>query len=630
MTEVPVAGRQRSPSSPLLLAAMVVLSWAAEAALGEFTATVLHTNDVHGRFEQITPHGTRCTESSALEETCVGGIARQKTLVQQTINSGANVLFLNTGDYYQGSIWFYILGAEIVVDAVNYLKHDAMTLGNHEFDRGAPGLEPFLRGAKVPVLGCNVDFSEEPLLKDHVILPSLVVEKGGQKIGLIGYVTPNTTYLAKPGKVRFTDEVECIQREARKLRAKGVQIIIAMGHSGVPRDVEICQRVPEVSLVVGGHTHTFLYSGPTVDGKVSGDRPQGPYPTVVARPGASACLVVQDFYMGKYMGNITVTWDDHGDVVTWSGQPTLLDKTIPQDPAGLELLDKYRERVSKGRKMSVANTKVFLSGEKAVCRLGECNLGDLMADAFLKKMATFPSKVGSWSSVAAAICNAGGIRASIDEQTTGGVITFEDLVNVMPFSNTLILVNVTGSQLKSLFEFSVHRHDPSGAVGRGEFLAFAGIRVVFNVHNEPGNRVVDLQILCTECRVPKFERVQDDQVYRIVTVSYIFTGGDGYNFSFVKPNDQLNTGLDDAEVVIEYLNATSPITQGLDGRITFIGQPSATPATSPAPSTSLPSPSSLPRSGAGRFLDPTMTTVLLCLLFSVTAVPPVRRRGLVV
>lgn len=628
MTEVPVSGRRSSSSSSLLLAAMVVLSWAAEAALGEFTATVLHTNDVHGRFEQVSPSGVRCSERAALAETCVGGIARQKTLVQQTIDSGANVLFLNTGDYYQGSIWFYILGAEIVVDAVNYLKHDAMTLGNHEFDRGAPGVEPFLSGSKVPILGCNVDFSEEPLLKDHVMLPSLVVEKGGQKIGLIGYVTPNTTFLAKPGKIRFTDEVECIQREAHKLREKGVQIIIAMGHSGVPTDVDICQRVPEVSLVVGGHTHTFLYSGPTVDGKVSGDKPQGPYPTVVARPGGSACLVVQDFYMGKYMGNITVTWDDHGDVVTWSGQPTLLDKTIPQDPAGLALLDKYRERISKGRKMSVASTKVLLAGEKAVCRFGECNLGNLVMDAFLKKLATtYPTKVGSWSSVAAAISNAGGIRAAIDEQTAGGVITFEDVVNVLPFSNTLILVNVTGSQLKDLFEFSVHRHDTTEKIGRGEFLTIAGMRVVFNAYNEPGNRVVDLQILCTACRIPTFERVQNDRVYRIAVVSYIFTGGDGFNFSFVKPNDQLNTGLDDVEVVVEYLNATSPITTGLDGRITLIGQPSTT---SPAPSTSLPPSSSLPHSGAGRILVPTMTTVLLCLLLSVTSGHAVRRRGLVV
>lgn len=605
--------------SPLLLplaAVAVLLSWTPQAARGDFTATVLHTNDVHGRFEQITKSGTRCTDKAASANECVGGIARQKALVKQTIDSGANVLFLNSGDYYQGSIWFYILGPPIVVDAVNYLKHDAMTLGNHEFDRGAEGLAPFLNGTKVPVLGCNVDMSEEPLLKDLQVKPSMVLEKGGQKIGLIGYVTPNTVFLAKPGKVRFTDEVECIQREAIKLRAAGVSIIIAMGHSGVLRDVEICQSVPEVSLVVGGHSHTLLYSGPTVNGKVSGDRPQGPYPTVVDRPGLAPCLVVQDFYMGKYMGNITVTWNERGDAVNWTGQPTLLDHTIPQDPDGLALLDKYREQVATKRKEPVGHTKVYLEGYKPTCRFGECNMGSLVADAFLKKMAADPSENGTWSPVAAAILNAGGIRSSIDEQSTGGTITVEDVVNVIPFSNTLIVLNVTGSQLKDLFEFSVYRNDVNKSVYPGEFLVVSGIRVVYDVNRKPGQRVVDLQILCRKCRIPKFERVRDTDVYRIVTISYIFTGGDNFNFSFVKPNDQYNTGLDDAETVIEYISATSPIIQGQDGRITFLDHSS----TDPTPA---------PLAGAGRILVPTLSTVLLSLLVSVTSVPSVHRRCLV-
>lgn len=605
-------------SSPLLLLAAVLLSWTPEAARGDFTATVLHTNDVHGRFEQITKGGTRCTEKAASANECVGGIARQRALVQKTIDSGANVLFLNSGDYYQGSIWFYVLGPPIVVDAVNYLKHDAMTLGNHEFDRGADGLAPFLNGSKVPVLGCNVDMSGEPLLKDLQVKPSMTIEKGGHKIGLIGYLTPKTVFLAKPGKVRFTDEVECIQREARKLRAEGVQIIIAMGHSGVPRDIEICQGVPEVSLVVGGHTHTLLYSGPTENGKVSGDRPQGPYPTVVNRQGHKPCLVVQDFYMGKYMGNITVTWNDRGDAVKWTGQPTLLDYTIPQDPEGLELLERYREKVATKRKQSVGHTKVYLDGAKPKCRFGECNMGSLVVDAFLKRMAAEPSENGSWSSVAAAISNAGGIRASIDEQSTGGAITVEDVVNVIPFSNTLIVLNVTGSQLRHLFEFSVYRNDIQKTVFPGEFLIVSGIRVVYDVYRKPGERVVDLQILCTKCRIPKFHRVQNSHVYRIVTVSYIFTGGDNFNFSFVKPNDQWNTGIDDAETVIEYIKATSPIIQGQDGRITFVDHSSTKSGPSPA---SLPDPSTKrPHPSAGGLPVPALTTVLLSLLVSVPAV----------
>ncbi|XP_070394293.1 protein 5NUC-like isoform X2 [Dermacentor albipictus] len=562
-----------------LAACLLLLPQALLAA--HFSATVLHTNDVHGRFEQVTPSGTRCTKQASEAHQCVGGIARQKTLVMRATASGANVLFLNSGDYYQGSIWYYFLGAQIVVDAVNYLAHDAMTLGNHEFDHGADGLAPLLTGSQVPILGCNVDFSDEPKLRHLQPRAALTVERAGTKIGLIGYLTPNTTFLSNPGRVRFTDEVECIRREAQRLRREeGVRVIIAMGHSGVPRDVEICERVPEVSLVVGGHTHTFLYSGPTADGGlVSGDKPQGPYPIVVDRVSGSRCLVVQDFYMGKYMGNISVTWDDRGEVVQWSGQPTLLDSSVPEDSAGVALLDRYRDRVAQGRAMGVAESKVYLQGDKPTCRLAECNLGNLIMDAFLKKMASLPSPRGAWTSVAAVIANAGGIRASIDEQSTGGLVTFEDVVNVLPFGNTLVVMNVSGAQLRNLLEHGVHRHDAKGEVPPAEFLITAGLRVVYDVRRKPYERVVDAFILCADCRVPRFEPLEDARRYRVAAMSYIVRGGDNFNFSFVAPSDMYDTGFEDAQIVVTHMNATSPLTTAVDGRVTFLklltGQTSA-------------------------------------------------------
>ncbi|CAN7987986.1 unnamed protein product [Ixodes hexagonus] len=555
----------------LLFCAVAAAFGAVVAGSAEFTVTVLHTNDVHGRFEEITPDGTRCPKTSAEKGLCVGGIARQKKLVDDVRSKGGNVLFLNTGDYYQGSLWYYLLGAQIVVDAVNYLQHDAMTLGNHEFDRGAEGMAPLVRNSTVPILGCNVDFSDEPLLRDMPLRPSMTLEVGGHQVGLIGYVTPNTVFLSQPGKVRFTDEVECVRREAKKLRSQGVKVIIAMGHSGLPKDKEIAEAVPEVSLVVGGHTHTFLYSGPTTDGKISGNEPQGPYPVVVERADGTRSLVVQDFWMGKYMGYINVTWNEQGEPLRWEGQPVLLDSSIGQDPAGLALLDKYRPLLESKRTESVAHTQVLLQGDKAATRFAESNLGNVVTEAFLKYLARMTHREpGSWSSVAAAVANGGGFRAPIDEQSTGGVITFEDVVNVIPFGNTLVLLNLTGSQLKRVVEHGVALHDPTGLISKGEFLQMAGMRVEYDISRQPWDRVVKLKILCTACRVPVFEDVVPDKWYRIAAVSYIVKGGDNFDFSFVKPQDRLDTGYEDVGVVVEYLNATSPVTMGLDGRITFV------------------------------------------------------------
>ncbi|XP_064489181.1 protein 5NUC-like [Ornithodoros turicata] len=552
-------------------AGFTLVLWCGVALAAEITLTVLHNNDVHGRFEEVMPGGSRCTQKAAAEGLCVGGIARQKTVVNRAKSINSRTLFLNAGDYYQGSLWYYLLGADIVVRAVNYLKHDAMTLGNHEFDKGPSAVAPLLQGSEVPILGCNVDLSGEPLLKGLPLRPSMMLNVAGQKIGLIGYLTPKTEYLSRPGKVAFTDEIQCIKAEATKLKREGANFIIAMGHSGVPKDIEIAKAVPEVGLVVGGHTHTFLYSGPMNGSTAFGDRSMGPYPIVVDRKDGTRCLVVQAFWLGKYMGYINVTYDDvDGHVLRWDGQPVLLDNSIPQDPDGLALLDEYRPLVAVKRAEKIGETKVHLPCDKVTCRLKECNLGNLITEAILKHFATLPSTAGSWSRVAAAIANSGGFRAPIDEQSTGGNVTFEDVVNVIPFGNTLVLVNLTGEQLKGIVEYGVSDHDITGATTHGEFLQMAGLRVRYDINRAPWDRVVQMEILCTACRIPRYEVVEPAKVYRIATISYMVNGGDNFDFSFVAVQDKYDTGDTDLDVVISYVKANTPITTGLDDRISFV------------------------------------------------------------
>ncbi|KAG0422447.1 hypothetical protein HPB47_001728 [Ixodes persulcatus] len=246
------------------------------------------------------------------------------------------------------------------------------------------------------------------------------------------------------------------------------------------------------------------------------------------------------------------------------------------DPDGLALLDQYRPLLESKRNDTVASTQVLLQGDKQATRFGESNLGNVVTEAFLKFLAKMtPRANGSWSSVAAAIANGGGFRAPISDESPGGAITFEDVVNVMPFGNTLVLLNVTGAQLKRVVEHGVALHDVTGLISKGEFLQMAGMRVVYDISREPWDRVVSLRILCTACRVPVFEDVDPDKWYRIAAVSYIVNGGDNFNFSFVKPQDRLDTGYEDVDVFVNYLKAISPVTMGLDGRISFASAPAA-------------------------------------------------------
>ncbi|EEC02602.1 5' nucleotidase, putative, partial [Ixodes scapularis] len=137
-------------------------------------------------------------------------------------------------------------------------------LGNHEFDDGPEGLVPFIKKmeeAKVTVLGTNLDTSEEPLFNDTTLNKSIIYEVGNVKVGVMGVVTQETMMIARPGKVKILDEIQSIEAEVKVLKERGVKVYIVISHVGFDKDMEIARSVPELHLVVGGHTNTFLYNG---------------------------------------------------------------------------------------------------------------------------------------------------------------------------------------------------------------------------------------------------------------------------------------------------------------------------------------------------------------------------------
>ena len=139
-------------------------------------------------------------------------------------------------------------------------------------------------------------------------------------------MTPETSFLANPGPtIKFTDEIECLKEEIKQLKVRGINIIIGLGHSGFVKDVEIAQKVPEIDVIVGGHSHTFLYSGlkPSVEEVVE------KYPTIVNH-GSHQSLVLQAYAFGKYLGLIDIEFDESGNVHRFDGQPILLDNSVPE------------------------------------------------------------------------------------------------------------------------------------------------------------------------------------------------------------------------------------------------------------------------------------------------------------
>ena len=188
------------------------------------------------------------------------------------------------------------------------------------------GLVPFIQNATFPIVTSNLDLSKQPELAATKLLNSTVLMVEGTKIGVIGYLTPETKMISSTENVIFLDEVANVRREAEELKRQGVNILIALGHSGFEMDKKIAREVEDIDIVIGGHTNTFLYNGKKPDL----EEPEGLYPTEVVQKSGRKVYVVQAYAYTKYLGNFTVTFDPQGEVTQIKGNPVLVDSSIEQ------------------------------------------------------------------------------------------------------------------------------------------------------------------------------------------------------------------------------------------------------------------------------------------------------------
>ncbi|XP_064484169.1 protein 5NUC-like [Ornithodoros turicata] len=538
----------------------------------DFTLTILHTNDIHSHFEESNSWGGPCTPNKKKNnstEHCVAGVTRLATLVKEMKKEYPDALLMNAGDFYQGSVWYTVLKHEIVSEVMKKLKYNAVCLGNHEFDDGPAGLAPFLGNMTqvgTKVITTNVDTSKEPILKGKKVLKSHVFCVDGVKVGVIGAVTVETRTIARPGLVEILEVIPALDKEAKKLKGQGVNVIVAVTHTGYDVDPDIVGQVKDLDILVGGHTNTFLYNGtPPTDDKREGD-----YPTVIKRDDGSRGLIVQDFWFAKYLGFLQVTFNKDGEVQSWGGNPIQVNHTYKEDEEMKKVLDKYRGRVEEAGRRPIGSSKVELFADNKTCRLGECNMMNMVTDAFLAHYANEKSPDDMWSNVAAAVVNSGFAKSSLPKSDN---LTMFNIMRSLPFESSLVVLTMNGSHLRYMFEHGVHNFTVTSDP-RGEFLQASGMKMVIDLGKESYNRVVKLQILCTKCTVPRYEDVKDDATYRIATTSYIANGGDGFKFD---PEVKKETkGVVDSEVYIPYIQKMSPLKTPVEGRIELLNYPCVT------------------------------------------------------
>ncbi|EDV36776.1 uncharacterized protein Dana_GF13129 [Drosophila ananassae] len=508
--------------------------------------TLLHTNDMHSWFDPISAKGGKCLPGDDEQGLCFGGFGRVATAVQKARSSGPTI-YLNAGDSFQGTPWFSVYRGKMVAELLNMLAPDAMALGVHEFDDGVDKLVEFLQTVNFPVVSGTLNLTNEPTLEAcENLMDYKILKLNKTRIGIVGYIRSDTKQRTQPNNVIYKREVSSINKITKRLIQNEVNIIIALGHSGYQTDMDIALRCPDVDIVVGGQSHTFLYTGKAPHTDIA----EGPYPTIVIKPDGRKVLVLQAYAYTKYLGKIHLEFDRGGNLLTFKGNPVLLDSTFKASQDIQDYLQKYRQVISDMEDHVVGTTTVFLNGDRKSCGLGECNFGNFIADSFVyaRVLETMRDR-SSWTDASIGIVNAGAIRASIEPGETGA-ITEADVVMVLPFSQHLFYTKISGTQLMRALEHSAYLRSTDNT---GGFLQVSGLRLKYNYSHPKGQRITEIKALCSSCQIPHYENVITEDYYGIVLTSFLVHGGDGYNFIDTHNPTVQNLSILDRNAVIRYL-----------------------------------------------------------------------------
>lgn len=502
-------------------------------------------NDFHGNLEPskytYTPPG-----ASTPRTIQAGGIDVLKGALDAFRNEDPDLLFVAAGDLVGASPAVSSMFAdEPSIEALNRMGLVASSLGNHEFDQGPQELlrqqhggcdsprpakacrySPDFKGAGFTYLAANV---VDARTGKNLVPPSRVVDVKGVKVGLIGAVLHDLASVTVPAAIQgldVRDEAASINAQLPALRAQGAQVFVVLIHEGgfadQPYDKADCDTLhgpivaiakkldPTIRLVISGHSHTGYLC--KVDGKV----------------------VTQADAYGHLLSRITLTLDP----VTKAVQDIQVRNVVMapdafKPDAGLSayLADvRAKSRAELGK--PVARIAGGLSRHEAPS--GESPLGDAIADAAVAATRGQGAQIG--------FMNAGGIRKDL-ESGEGGVVTFGQAQAVLPFGNTLVVMDLTGAQLRALLEQQWDRPASSDA----SILAVSGsLAYDWDGTQPPGRRVVPGSVKVDG--VP----LADDKVYRVVANNFLAGGGDNFP-AFAKGTRRADTGVRDLDALVAYL-----------------------------------------------------------------------------
>lgn len=447
----------------------------AVAADAEHHVVVLHTNDVHG---QVLPRAaTWLKDVNPIPDS--GGLPRLaghlRRIVREETGAGAAVVVVDGGDWFQGTPESQLERGLGFLRAMAAVGYDAAAVGNHEFDHGVDVFLEHLEAVEMPALLANVrmpDGAPLPGTRDHVI-----VERAGLRIGLVGLLTLSTPSIThrQTKDLLWEPPVEALAR-VRAALADEVDLVVPVTHMGIDEDVQLARAHPDLPLIVGGHSHTFLRKGVREGG------------TLVVQAGAKASVI----------GRVDLWLDGDGRVVRSEArhvdlyaEPASADRVAEVDRVCAELVRRAEERM--------AEVVGVLSAPLGVTRRRHVNSasGSFIADIMRAR-----------TGADVAVHNRGGIRTSL----AAGPVTRRDLFMLLPFDNHVETLVMEGTQVQELFRQSIEE-------GGRLPLEFSGAELRVR---EDGR---DSELLSVRIGG---EPLDPERRYRLATNSFLAAGGDGW------------------------------------------------------------------------------------------------------
>lgn len=489
------------------LLASVLLSWPASAAERTVHVSLALFSDIY----EISEKGGR------------GGFARIAAAVAAERARNPNTIVAHAGDTFSPSLRSAFDQGKAIVELINMVAPDIFVPGNHEFDFGEAVFRARLAELKGPVLAANLsDADGKPI---PGIIDTKLIEIDGVKLGFIGLTDDSSAMRSSPGTLRFAPSLPMAENKAKDLRAAGADLIVVVVHAPWQDDLRL-QSSGHYDVILSGHDHDLMlfYDGRSVlaEAKEEGET-----------------LVVVDLEMKVSEGE--------SRKVSWHPRFRIVDTAdVTPDAAVAAKVSAFEAELGVDLDQTIGETGTPLDSRKAAVRSGEAAIGNLITDA-----------MRAFAKTDVALMNGGGIRGD-RQYAAGQALTKRDLLSELPFGNKLMVLEITGADLKVALENGLW----FGEKAEGRFGQVSGAKIVARRDGVPGGRISSVEIAGAP--------LDPIRLYKIAVNDFVASGKDGYD---VLTKGKVVLGVNEgplvATVVMDAIRTEGKVMPTVEGRIRF-------------------------------------------------------------